>query len=694
MHDLYRQADEKYNAGLFDFQADKLTKTLSIDDNALKPILSGLYYPQSPYEFSVLPADILGHVYEQFLGKVIRLTPGHRAKVEEKPEVKKAGGVYYTPTFIVEFIVKQTVGKLIDGKTPRQISKLRILDPACGSGSFLIGAYQYLLDHHRQWYEENDPAKHAKRKNPTVYQGKNGNWRLTTSEKKRILLNNIYGVDIDRQAVEVTKLSLLLKVLEGETDETLGQQLSLWRERALPDLVDNIKCGNSLIGPDYFDGRLLPDEEEARRVNTFDWQAEFPEVVAAGGFDVVIGNPPYRIVFDDLIKPYLERNYPTFVRNNDMYVAFSQQGLKLVKVNGLFGFIIPNTFLLGPYFDEFKRHVLDRADVLRIVDFGTTQVFQQPNVFTALLFLRNRAEGSQPSKDHHTQFARVSDMQLFPESVDFEVLGQVVLQSLRWAPVNPLVARLSGGEVRLGDVAWVKDVGLNYWTKGRGKTRGGSIADRVLYEGEQQHPEDRAYLKGRDIARYSLAFGNHWLRHDYETRLDPKVDTLRFSPDYLEREKIIYRQTADRIIATLDPSKMLTNKTLHTVVLRDEWQHVIDLRYLLGLLNSSLMTYLYQVEAQEEGRTFAQVKTFRMKGLPIYAIDPANSVDGQRHDKMVALVKRMLELHKEIAAVSIPDDKKLYQRQIAATNRQIDTLVYELYELTEKEIRIVEEASS
>jgi len=168
MHDLYRQAEEKYNSGIFDFQADTLSKSLTVDDKVLKPILAGLYYPQSPYEFSVLPPEVLGQVYEQFLGKVIRLTPAHRAKVEEKPEVKKAGGVYYTPTYIVDYIVKQTVGKLVEGKAPRQISKLRILDPACGSGSFLLGAYQYLLDYHRRWYEAHDPEKYAKGKRPAV----------------------------------------------------------------------------------------------------------------------------------------------------------------------------------------------------------------------------------------------------------------------------------------------------------------------------------------------------------------------------------------------------------------------------------------------------------------------------------------------------------------------------------------------
>ena len=158
LFELFRMADDRYNSGLFHFQAekdrsddlDRLTPNLNLDDKVLKDILRNLYYPDSPYEFSVLPADILGQVYEQFLGKVIRLTAGHQAKVEYKPEVRKAGGVYYTPTYIVDYIVRQTVGHLVAGKkiSPRSPFKLRVLDPACGSGSFLLGAYQFLLDWH------------------------------------------------------------------------------------------------------------------------------------------------------------------------------------------------------------------------------------------------------------------------------------------------------------------------------------------------------------------------------------------------------------------------------------------------------------------------------------------------------------------------------------------------------------------
>src|SRR5216683_5513668 len=184
----FEQADDRYNSGLFHFKAEKgrqeapdeLTLGLHLDDKLLRDILKSLYYPESPYVFSALPADILGQVYEQFLGKVIRLTAVHHAVVEEKPEVKKAGGVYYTPTYIVDYIVQNTVGKLLEGKTPKQAAGLKILDPACGSGSFLIGAYEYLLKWHLEFYEKDGSRRHSKE----LYQGLGGDWRLTTTEKK------------------------------------------------------------------------------------------------------------------------------------------------------------------------------------------------------------------------------------------------------------------------------------------------------------------------------------------------------------------------------------------------------------------------------------------------------------------------------------------------------------------------------
>jgi len=287
----FRLAESKYNSGIFDFECDGITPALTIDDKVLKTIIQDLYYPKSPYEFSVLGVEILGNVYEQFLGKVIRLTAGHQAKVETKPEVKKAGGVYYTPLYIVEYIVENTVGKLIAGKTPEEIAAIKVLDPACGSGSFLIGAYSYLLRYHLDWYVGKLSFKKKafpKKYKEAVFQAKANEWYLTTAEKKRILLDNIFGVDIDSQAVEVTKMSLLLKVLEHESRESIDKQMKLGLEGVLPNLGGNIKCGNSLIGPEYYEQQqeTLFDEAEMRRVNVFDWEDDvkgFGRIMRRGG---------------------------------------------------------------------------------------------------------------------------------------------------------------------------------------------------------------------------------------------------------------------------------------------------------------------------------------------------------------------------------------------------------------------------
>jgi type I restriction-modification system DNA methylase subunit len=355
---VFRDADDRYNSGLFHFREetdreespDGLTLELEVEDKPLKRIIRWLYYPQSPYQFSVMPVEILGQVYEQFLGKVISITPRHSAVIEEKPEVRKAGGVYYTPAYIVDHIVEHTVGKLVEGKTPRQVSRLKVVDLSCGSGSFLIGAYDYLLDWHRQWYVEDGPEQHRN----VLYAGPGGEWRLVNEEKKRILKHNIFGVDIDPQAVEVTKLSLLLKVLEGETDQSITRQLAGIQERALPDLDDNIKCGNSLIGPDFYNKTQMSflDEEEEYRINVFPWQETFPEVFKgqSPGFDAVIGNPPYIRIqalkeFAPIEVEYYKEAYRTAARGNyDIYVAFVEKGLSLLRRGGRLGFILPHKF--------------------------------------------------------------------------------------------------------------------------------------------------------------------------------------------------------------------------------------------------------------------------------------------------------------------------------------------------------------
>src|SRR5688500_5084310 len=216
---------------------------------------------------------------------LLKIEAAKKLTIGGKPEVKKAGGVYYTPPYIVDYIVKQTVGLVVAGKTPGEISKIKIVDPSCGGGNFLIGAYQFLLNWHRNYYSNNGKSLKGKKNIPPTRDG-----NLTTNEKKRILLNNIYGVDLDANAVEVTKLVLLLKCMEGEQ----GMDATKKYTGMLPALGDNIKTGNSLVDTDFFDSKR--DRVIEKKIKPFNWEKEFPGVFSKGGFDIVLGNPPYGAV--------------------------------------------------------------------------------------------------------------------------------------------------------------------------------------------------------------------------------------------------------------------------------------------------------------------------------------------------------------------------------------------------------------
>ncbi len=289
---------------------------------------------------------------------------------------------------------------MLKRKAPAQAAKIARLDPACGSGSFLLGAYQYLLTWHRNWYVANDSEKHARQRNPKLYRGASGDWRLTTAEKKRILLNNIHGVDIDPQAVEVTKLSLLLKVLEGESGETISNQLRIFHERALPDLAANIKCGNSLIGPDFYNGRQMSllDDEERWRINVFDWKSEFPEVFRGrdAGFHSVIGNPPY-VLLQDAFRDeeqlaYFRSKYATASYKLDTYHLFMERAFQLLAKGGCCSMITPANYLTNNYLEPLRRFLIDKSaiDHIVVIDGG---VFPGVSVDNAIIV----AAGGRPS---------------------------------------------------------------------------------------------------------------------------------------------------------------------------------------------------------------------------------------------------------------------------------------------------------
>jgi type I restriction-modification system DNA methylase subunit len=761
LYEIFEQADQRYNSGLFHFQKererdipDELTPKLTMDDKVLKDILGRLYYPESPYEFSIMPADVLGQVYEQFLGKVIRLTAGHQAKVEDKPEVKKAGGVYYTPTYIVDYIVKNTVGKLLEScSKPKDVEKLRILDPACGSGSFLIVAFQTLLDWHLGWYTKNDPESWAKKSHPPVFTAPKLDpdggvlWRLTTSEKKRILLNGIYGVDIDSQAVEVTKLSLMLKVLEGESDQTINRQMSLFHERALPDLSSNIKCGNSLIGPDFYDGQQLGllDQEQMYRVNVFDWKRAFPAIMEAGGFDTIVGNPPYIRIqalkeWAPLEVEHYKKAYKAASKGNyDIYVCFVEKGLSLLNPKGKLGFILPHKFFNSQYGQPLRELIAGGRHLSDIVHFGDQQIFSGATTYTCLLFLSYASleSFSVQKVSQLDQWQRCQDGNSFS-------IASALASSVEWAfqdsQTTSLLSRLCGMRPLLNEVCGRIFQGiktgcdpvyiLRVLEHRAGQTRVYSKATEAehLLESDILHP----LVKGGDCRRYALRPANLVMAFPYKVEARHQVipeEALKIDHplawEYFARcRKRLSEREAGRLhlaewyafsrsqaLDVIGLPKLITpdispapsfaldrgGEVFFTGGVAGGYGLLVRAEYsvpaVLALLNSTLLGWIHRQGATVMRGGYFSFESRFIGNLPMGALVSGQNAGSWKLESICKLSEQLISLSATREGSKTPEQRDSIIRQIEATDHQIDQLVYELYGLTDAEIAIVEGTS-
>ncbi len=673
---FFYQADARYNSGLFHFKAesacdtpDQLTPKLRIDDAILTKILKNLYYPNSPYEFSVFPADILGQVYEQFLGKVIRLTETRQAIVEEKPEVKKAGGVYYTPTYIVDYIVKKTLGQLVAGKTVQQISQLKILDPACGSGSFLLEVYEFLLAWHLENYLK-DKEKWSKGKQPCLYQAMGGGWKLTITERKRILLNNIYGVDIDTQAVEVTKLSLLLKVLEDE--QSVISQLSLIRERVLPDLENNIKCGNSLISNDFYLGQSgLLDEETLYRVNAFDWKQEFAEIMQAGGFDAVLGNPPYGAMFKSEEKKYLFQHYPLLQGQPESYEYFLWQALKLTTQAGVIAVIVPTNFIESTRAERLREQLLTTTHIQILANFRY-HVWKN-NASETLVALFQKGKTGQTLVIHPktpVEFAEEANKTEFNQLDWLHISGKRFLIRANTA----LLQKIESEQPCLGDICEMSQGIIVY------KTREESAKNPYISDVAETAEWKKLLDTHSTVQRYALTWGQKylkygdwlWCRRDAKFFEQPKIVLVRLRNKSLSR----------KLIGTYDEEKFYNRDNFNNIIQKDERY---SLKYILGLFNSKLLNYWYKSYFDNVNINPAQLRL-----IPIHAIDFEKVTAFAQHQMVVDLVSQMLELQRLLSLTKELPGQKVLRQQIVAVDAAIDNMVYELYDLTQDEIQLIE----
>lgn len=411
LKNLFVKADQQYNSGLFNFIEDKLSLNITIRSEILISIFQELYYPDSPYAFSVVEASVLGEIYENFLAKEVRIED-NSISIVEKPEIVASGGVITTPRYIVENIIQRTLPKAIGKRSLKQLSNFTAADIACGSGTFLLSTFEYLMNYYREYYLEDGPEKHADK----IYQTYQNQWFLTLEEKQKILTTHIFGVDIDHQAIEVARFSLLLKVIENETPATIKNHLSRNKLKALPDLRNNLIWGNSLVDNTFFDinPSASDSEEVTSKINPMDWAEAFPDVISKGGFDVILGNPPY-IRIQNMVhyspeeaEYYKNQSSPFSCSksdNFDKYALFIERGLSLLKPNGFLGYIVPHKFFIIKSGKALRKLLASNKSIVEITHFGVNQVFgNRVSTYTCILVI-SKQEISQFDVQHVTNLS-------------------------------------------------------------------------------------------------------------------------------------------------------------------------------------------------------------------------------------------------------------------------------------------------
>lgn len=715
----FLKAHNKYNSGLF--EKIKWISDLKINNYVFKTILQSSYFPECPYEFSIMPIEILGNIYEQLLGKVIHIKPSHEIEIEEKEEVKKAGGVVYTPQYIVKYIVENTVGEKIK-KADLANLKLTVLDPACGSGSFLVGIYSFLLEKYLSYYTEKTRLDKSL-KSGFIYLVSKNKYLLSLKVKQNILLKHIYGVDIDKQAVEVTKLSLLLKLMEDETTESAGKLFTHNYEKLLPDLDNNIKCGNSLVDSSFYEEQdkqtSLFTEEIIRKVNKFDWIEKFPEIFKDGGFDIIVGNPPYvrQEILGEDFKKYAKSHYKnTFSGTADLYVYFIEKSLSILKKDGLYSIIVANKWMRANY-GESLRKFLKTKRIIEIIDFGDLPVFTTATTYPCIIKVNN-------DKPKDFRAIQVKDL-------DFTSLKDVVKKESYSVDVDSLEDKgwsLSNNkESALINKIKQAGISLNKYIDGKiyiGLKTGLNEAFVIDEERKNNLIKEDAKSKeiiipiveGKNLNRYKYPQADKWLilfpkgftnakktenknykieaeyngifnyLNQYKDKAQKRSDQGDYwwevrACDYYEKfkkEKICWGNLSLKTPFTLDSNKYFLNMPACMIPIND--------KYLLGVLNSKISWYYLKIISAERAGGFIEVKPMYVEQIPI-----PNNPNLKIKTEIISLVEEMLSTQKEISINKNESTKQVLEEKCNILDTKLDKLVYELYGLDEKDIDIIKE---
>jgi type I restriction-modification system DNA methylase subunit len=703
LKEIFKRYDDVYNSGLFAVGVDNDCDRIKIGGEIIKKLICYLYESRNGqyiYNFKWIDADVLGQVYEQYLGKILAQTKSGKARLKDGQAHKKEQGIYYTPTYIVDYIAKNTVGELLKDKKVKA-KEIKVLDPACGSGSFLIKAYDYLYAS----MSVDKESKQRKFDSLGMY-----------SVKTEILKNNIFGVDLDNKAVEITKLNLLLKAAE--------------KERKLPKEVDNhIRQGNSLI-----------DDEAVAGLDAFKWHGDFQE----GTFDVVIGNPPYvRIqTLDTQNVEFFNSHYKSATKNYDIYALFVERAVSLLKEGGIMGFILPSKFFNADYGEGLRKVISDHKLLYKIVNFKDFQVFDGATTYTCLLFLRKTRnkgfEYLELAENKKLADTKVLHNEIFKKSRQEQPGGSESWNFLS-DDSKGLIDKLDTVKLRLGDISknifqgittsadriyllqLISDEGNFFKVLSKATEKEYSIEKGLLkpiLKGQEikkwdinkfkylllfpyEIKNEKAYLMDEDKIRRSFPKTYEYLQDCkklLEAREEGKVKGTRDWYGYIyrknlekfEQAKLLTQVLASRNSFTFDEKGEYYfvgggNAGGYGIVLKDEY--VKDYYDVIALLNSKLLEfYLRKTSTPFRGGFYSYGKRFIEK-LPIVMPSEKDKIKLAEHSKS------QLEKSKHLAEFGNKktSESARLEEEIRRTDAEIDELVYKIYGITEEEKKIIKE---
>ena len=713
-----------FNGGLF--KNDDVLNSLNIDDKVFEELKK-----ISDYDFdSDLNVNILGHIFEQSISDIEELKKSISGEeFDQKKSKRKKDGIFYTPQYITKYIVENSIKNWLDDKRKElgeddlpklnekdyifdiakknytknyrkhiefwqqyreAVRNIKVIDPACGSGAFLITAFEFLLNYNKYLDDKIFDLV--------------GTSDLFSDRTKEILQNNIFGVDLNKESVEITKLSLWLKTAD--------------KNKTLASLENNIKCGNSLI-----------DDPEIAGDLAFNWEKEFPEVFANGGFDIIVGNPPYGVNFDDKTKKYL-LEFDKLVPDYEIYIYFISLYRKILKNNGYLSYIFPNTFLSTLFGKKYRENLFNTITVKEIIDLSNDNTFVDASVRTIIFSFKNVFENTDIKflKTRDKTFYSFKDYLKNEVMENIENVASLFFQTLE---EKEIILKIRNNQ-KLSDFFEVSQ-GLIPYDKYRGHDEY-TIKNRIWHSNVKKDETYKKELKGEDVKQYLLNWNEElWISYG-EWLAAPRERKF-----FVNKRILIREITKDKLFSCYTEEEFYNTPSLINVINEKD---ILELKYILTIINSKLLGWYHNKTSPKANKgLFPKILVNDVRNLPLVNIPLEKQQPFiEKADKMLSLNKKLQDLSQkfqrmllrkfELEKLStklqewylldfsdfIKELKRLKVKlslsqeseweeyfleekskaiavdsEIKNTDKEIDSMVYKLYDLTDEEIKIIEE---